>query len=274
MKITTSRLTFARLSALGAAAATLIAPCTTVDAQSFAARAATTVPFGEVAPSSSGYRVVVGEHATYDVELKGRGIGTASLVVMEREQIDGWSFVHASLKIAGGILFTRVDDQFDSWFDPCRFVSRRFVQNQRELRHTRRRRYEITPETGTFRETFSGDVDSLSTTEPLDDVSFLFYVRTLPLRVGDIDTIPRYFKPGRDVIVRVLRKESVTVPAGTFQTIVVQPTITNAGGLFGQGGRAEVYLTDDSARTLVMLRSHVPVLGSLALTLRDVTMPK
>jgi hypothetical protein len=55
---------------------------------------------------------------------------------------------------------------------------------------------------------------------------------------------------------------------------VVQPTITNAGGLFGQGGEAEVYFTDDAARTLVMLKSHVPVLGSLALTLREVGSPK
>ena len=144
------------------------------------------------------------------------------------------------------------------------------MQNQREVGHTRRRHYEIAPAQGTFVEKHSGRVDSLSTDEPLDDVSFLFYVRTLPLRVGDVDTIPRYFKPGREVIIRVLRKESVTVPAGTFQVIVVQPTILNAGGLFGQGGKAEVYLTDDSARTLVMLRSHVPLLGALALTLREV----
>jgi hypothetical protein len=100
-------------------------------------------------------------------------------------------------------------------------------------------------------------------------VSFLFYARTLPLHVGDVDTIPRYFKPGRDVILRVLRKERITVPAGTFETIVVQPTITNAGGLFGQGGQAEVYFSDDSARTLIMLRSKVPVVGSLSLHLKE-----
>ena len=86
-----------------------------------------------------------------------------------------------------------------------------------------------------------------------------------------MDTIPRYFKSGHDVIIRVLRLERVTVPAGTFQTIVVQPTITNAGGLFGQGGRAEVYLSDDAARTIVMMRSSVPVLGSLSLTLRELS---
>jgi hypothetical protein len=39
--------------------------------------------------------------------------------------------------------------------------------------------------------------------------------------------------------------------------------------LFGQGGKAEVYLTDDAARTLVMLKSSVPVLGSLSLELRE-----
>jgi hypothetical protein len=44
--------------------------------------------------------------------------------------------------------------------------------------------------------------------------------------------------------------------------------------LFGQGGNAEVYFTDDAARTLVMLKSHVPVLGSLSLTLREVTAAK
>ena len=43
----------------------------------------------------------------------------------------------------------------------------------------------------------------------------------------------------------------------------------NAGGLFGQGGEAEVYVTDDNARTVVMIRSHVPVIGSLSLTLRE-----
>jgi hypothetical protein len=256
--------TGARIAALAAALIASAVPFATISAQAFATRSTVMAPVAD----ASGYRVRVGERAVYDVELKGRGIGKASLEVLESEPADG--LVHGSLKLAAGILFAKVEEQFDSWFDPRRFVSRRFEQNQRELRHTRQRRYEITPENGTFRETISGDVDSLSTNEPLDDVSFLFYVRTLPLRVGDVDTIPRYFKPGREVIIRVLRKESVTVPAGTFQVVVVQPTIVNAGGLFGQGGKAEVYLTDDSARTLVMLRSHVPLLGALALTLREV----
>ena len=259
----------ARLAALAAIASlTVAASASNIDAQAFSTRA-TLPPSAEFTTTASGYRVVVGERAIYDVELRGHAVGTGSFQVLGHETIDGQNTVHAALEVKGSFLFAKVNDRFDSWFDPHRFVSRRFVQNQRELRHTRQRNYDITPEQGTYRETLSGRVDSLATSEPLDDVSFLFYVRTLPLRVGDVDTIPRYFKAGRDVIIRVIGKRTITVPAGTFETIVVQPTITNASGLFGQGGNAEVYFTDDSARTLVMLKSRVPVLGSLSLTLRE-----
>lgn len=260
----------ARVAVLGAAQLLVIVSGRDVGAQAFsAAWASAPVRAAEAVASSSGYRVSAGEHATYDVELRGRRVGRGSFDVIGLDSVDGRNTMHASLKVSGGLLFARVDDQFDSWFDPHRFISRRFVQNQHEVGRTRKRQYEIAPEQGTFLEKHSGRVDSLATAEPLDDVSFLFFVRSLPLRVGDVDTIPRYFKSGRDVIVRVVGKRTITVPAGTFETIVVQPTITNAGGLFGQGGNAEVYFTADSARTLVMLTSHVPVLGSLALMLRE-----
>jgi Protein of unknown function (DUF3108) len=161
-----------------------------------------------------------------------------------------------------------VNDRFDSWIDPENLFSRRFVQDQKELTSSRYRAYEMAPEQKTFR-LKDGREEAMSSSEPLDDLSFLYYARTLDLRVGDVDTIPRYFKPGHDVILRVLRKERVVVPAGTYETIVIQPTITNVGGLFGQGGQAEVYVSDDAARTVVMIRSRVPLVGSLSLHLTE-----
>jgi hypothetical protein len=205
----------------------------------------------------------------YDVRLAGRGVGTGSLEVLGEESLQGYRTLHAALQISGGLLFARVNDRFDSWIDADGLFSRRFVQDQKELRHTRYREYDFAPELRTFRQVDNGEVGELPTNQPLDDVSMLFYARMLPLRVGDVDTIPRYFKAGHDVILRVLRKERVEVPAGTFETIVVQPTITNAGGLFGKGGQAELYFSDDSARTLIMLRSRVPVMGSLTLVLKE-----
>jgi hypothetical protein len=214
-------------------------------------------------------RIAAGERASYELRLAGRGVGTGSLEVLGAEQVAGHNTFHTRLQVSGGVLFARVDDKFDSWIDPDGLFSRRFVQDQKELTKKRYREYHLAPEAKTYRQADNGEEGTLPTTEPLDDVSFLFYARTLPLRVGDVDTIPRYFKTGHDVILRVLRKERITVPAGTFETIVVQPTITNAGGLFGQGGQAEVYFSDDAARTLVMLKSKVPVVGSLSLHLKE-----
>lgn len=207
------------------------------------------------------------ERARYELRLGGHAVGTGSLEVLGREQLNGHPVLHAALQLSGAVLFAKVNDRFDSWIDPDRLFSRRFEQDQHELTTHRHRRYELSPETRTYREGDSGTEAPMSSSQPLDDLSFLFYARSLPLRVGDVDTIPRYFKPGHSVILRVLRKQRVTVPAGTFQTIVVQPTITNAGGLFGQGGEAELYFTDDAARTLVQLQSKVPLVGSLSLHL-------
>lgn len=238
-------------------------------AQGFAARESvsesTRAPVGRSAIG----RITAGERASYELRLAGRGVGTGSLEVLGSEQVAGYNTLHTRLQVSGGVLFARVDDRFDSWIDPQGLFSRRFVQDQRELTKKRHREYHLAPESKTYRQADNGEEGTLPTSEPLDDVSFLFYARTLPLRVGDVDTIPRYFKAGHDVILRVLRKERVTVPAGTFETIVVQPTITNAGGLFGEGGQAEVYFADDATRTLVMLRSKVPVVGSLSLHLKE-----
>jgi hypothetical protein len=214
-------------------------------------------------------RIAPGERASYELRLGGRSVGTGSLEVLGAEQVAGHNTLRTRLQVSGGVLFARVDDRFESWIDPDRLFSRRFIQDQKELTKKRYREYHLAPEARTYRQADSGEEGVLPTTEPLDDVSFLFFARTLPLRVGDVDTIPRYFKAGHDVILRVLRKERITVPAGTFETIVVQPTITNAGGLFGQGGQAEVYFSDDAARTLVMLKSKVPVVGSLSLHLKE-----
>jgi hypothetical protein len=237
-------------------------------AQALTARESTTDARPAIVRATYG-RMMSGERATYELRLAGRGVGTGSLEVLGTERVEGYNTLHARLQVSGGVLFAKVNDKFDSWIDPERYFSRRFVQDQHELTTKRYRDYLLAPEQKTFRQVDSGENGTMTTTEPLDDVSFLFYARTLPLRVGDVDTIPRYFKPGHDVILRVLRKERVTVPAGTFETIVVQPTITNAGGLFGQGGHAELYFTDDAARTLVMLKSKVPVVGSLSLHLKE-----
>ena len=85
--------------------------------------------------------------------------------------------------------------------------------------------------------------------------------------------LPRYFKAdGNPVVIQVLRRETIRVPAGQFRTIVVRPII-QTDGLFGEDGRAEVYFSDDDRRILVLIRSRVSVIGSLSLHLTSYRPP-
>jgi hypothetical protein len=63
----------------------------------------------------------------------------------------------------------------------------------------------------------------------------------------------------------VLRKEHIKVPAGEFDAIVVRPAIKTKG-IFSEGGRAEVWLSDDSNRIMLQMKSKLPF-GSLNLYL-------
>lgn len=218
----------------------------------------TPVPFGP------------GERAVYAVRLGRLGtVGQGSMQITGIETVDARPTYRARMQIAGGIPFARVDDTFESWIDVNGLFSRRYHQDQKEVNFERQRRFDFFPERRAYRRTDTGETGTLPTDRPLDEVSFLYYARTLPLRVGETYTLHQYFKEdGNPVVLRVLRREAVRVPAGTFQTIVVQPIIRTRG-LFGEGGQAEVYFTDDDRRILVMMRSRVRLIGSLSLHLQQ-----
>jgi hypothetical protein len=217
------------------------------------------------------------ERAEYQVKLGAISAGTGVMEVLGTARVDGHDTYHAVLRISGGVGPARVDDRFESWLDVKSWtegrtvLSRRFTQNQRELRYRRTRTYDFFPERRQYRRADTGELSPLATAQPLDDVSMLYHARSLPLRVGDTYTVPHYFKADANpVVLTVLRRETITVPAGTFRTVVVQPTIKTSG-LFGKGGQAELYFTDDADHTLVQLRSRVSVIGSLSLQLKKYT---
>jgi hypothetical protein len=211
----------------------------------------------------------IGEKAEYQVKLGGITVGSGAMEITGVQQVNGHDTFHAVMRLSGGLPLARVDDRFESWIDVDGLFSRRFKQDQKEITFKRKRTYEFYPERKMFRRLDNGELGTIPTDRPLDDVAFLYFVRTLPLKPGDVYTIPRYFKEdGNPVVIKVLRRETIEVPAGKFNTVVVQPII-KTDGLFGEGGEAEVYFTDDSRRMLVQLRSKVPVVGSLSLHLKE-----
>jgi len=238
-----------------------------LDAQVTGSRAVPLAPVrGNVAPVPFG----PGELAEYQVRMGMFNVGRGHMAVHGVESVRGYSTYRVSMGVAGGRLGLRVNNLYQSWIDIRTLASRRFVQDQHEVRTTRLREYELYPEEGHWVRKDLPEPGLLGTDLPLDDISFVYFARTLPLEVGETYTLDRYFIEDRNpVILEVLRREEVTVPAGTFQTVVVRPTIRTSG-LFGEGGEAEVYFTDDDRRIMVMMRARMPVLRSITLLLTDI----
>lgn len=217
------------------------------------ARAAPAVPWG------------VGEQLDYDVKFGIIRAGSASLQLPDVVDVRGRPAYHAVFRISGGALFYHVDDLYESWIDTTTLASLRFWQTQLEGGKRRIKHYEIFPDREVFQD--GQKPEERSVAEPLDDASFFYFVRTLPLRDGDVYEFNRYFKADRNPVrIRVLRREQVSVPAGKFNAVVVQPTFKTKG-YFSEGGRAEVWISDDPDRVVLRLQAGLPV-GSLTMQLR------
>jgi hypothetical protein len=207
----------------------------------------------------------VGEQLDYMVAVGGAKVGTGKMQLIGIEDVRGEATYHARFAVEGGFLMFKVNDVLESWFDTETLSSRRFIQNIHEVSYKKNRYYDIYPERGVLHQKGYDEMPTVQ--KPLDDASFLYFVRTVPLEVGKTYTFNRYFRPDRNpVVVKVLRKEKVEVPAGRFNTIVIQPIIKSQG-IFAEGGEAQMWLTDDDRHMMVQFKAKVPYLKTLDLYL-------
>lgn len=212
----------------------------------------------------------MGERLDYQVKYGFFSVGNASMQVMGIEELRGVPVLHTRLTVQGGSRIYRVDDQYESWFDPRTFSSIRFLQKIDEGSYEKERSYEIYPDRSTYSE--NNKPEAATVVGAMDEGTFLYFLRTIPLEVGKTYEFARYFQPDRNpVTVIVLRREAIHVPAGTFNTIVVRPIIKTKG-IFSEGGRAQVWFSDDSTRQMVQMKSQLKF-GSLSLQLKAVHGP-
>ena len=220
----------------------------------------------EIASSSA--TMAIGERFVYDVKFGAMRVGTGSMEVMGIDDVRGRDAWHTVFAIKGGVPLYRVDDRLESWIDTSSFTSLRFVQETNEGRRHRTKRIELFPERGIYTEEGATPTDKPTVEQPLDEAAFLYFLRRVPLVVGESYSFDRYFKPDRNPIrLEILRRERIEVPAGSFETIVVRPII-NAKGIFSENGQAEVWLTDDARHAVVQMKAKLSF-GSLTLQLRD-----
>jgi len=216
-----------------------------------------------------------GEELRYKVKLGVFNVGEGFLRVLPIDTVRGFRTYPVEMTLDASHLFgtVKVRDRFQSWMDVHTLASRRFHKDQHEVSYKSQKFFDIYPEEQAWSRTDAVKGGPTLTERPLDEIAFMYFLRTLDLEVGEEYSFDHYFKEdGNPVVLRVLRRETKTVPAGTFETIVVQPII-QTDGLFSEGGNAEIYLSDDEERHIVYLRSEIPIVGSITLHLEEIRDP-
>ena len=100
----------------------------------------------------------------------------------------------------------------------------------------------------------------------LDELSVLYYVRTLPLLANTTVTAKVFAsKKNWELEVKVLGREALDTMLGRRETLRVEPLLKYEG-IFQQKGKMTVWLTDDAERIPVQMKSEI-IIGSFVTTL-------
>lgn len=210
----------------------------------------------------------VGEKLLFEVKYGFISAGTAEMEVMRLIDYDSRPCYQIVTRANSNSFFSsfyKVEDRVETIMDATGLFSWRFEKNLREGSYRSDRQYSF--DQRNHEVVYKGDTIEI---EPFvqDALSTLYYVRAQPLTVGKSFYLHNFIDGKKyNLEVKVLKKETITVDAGTFACFVVEP-ITQSVGLFKHEGKLTVWLTDDRLRLPVLMKSKVLV-GSIVVELTD-----
>jgi hypothetical protein len=217
------------------------------------------------------YPFAVGESFQYSAKLGMINLGSGSMDVVELDSVRGVETFKFRFTIEGGALFFKIKDVLESWTGTGDFVTRRFRQDYLEDDKPRLKEFEIFPDSGYYRVN-GRTTTSPTTAEPLDDTAFFYFIRTTPLVVGQTYQYDRYFQKALNpVTVKVSKREKLELPDGRkVDCLLLQPLVKHSD-MFGERSDARIWLTDDSLRIPVQIRSTM-AFGTVTLRLKSLTL--
>ena len=223
-------------------------------------------------PAAPAVPFPVGERLTFSAKYGIFSVGSATMEVIGIDTVRKAETVHIRFTISGGALWYHLDQTIESWVGRYDFRSRRFASVQDERDRHREHRFEIFPDSGFYREE-GRDTTFKTVLEPLDDASFLYWIRTVPLEVGKRYEYARYFRPDRNpVIIEVIKRERVSVAGKKWRAIVVRPKIPQARGIFAEKSETHIWLSDDPQHLVLAIQSNFSF-GQVTLKLKEYVVP-
>ncbi len=213
----------------------------------------------------------VGEKLSFDINYGFINAGTATMEVaslIEYEERPCFQIITTANSNSFFSSFYTVDDKAESIIDATGLFSWRFEKNLREGSYRSDRQYDFDQRNhSTVYKNDTLDVEAYVQ----DALSMLYYIRTQELKVGTSFFVDN-FVDGRkfQTEVKIIKKETISVDAGSFDCVVVEPLMSSVG-VFKNKGSVKVWLTDDRMKMPVLMKTKI-IVGSISAELTDYTL--
>jgi hypothetical protein len=215
----------------------------------------------------------VGERLQYRVSAGKLGsIGEAVMTVEGPVDLRGTAALVLRSNVHARVGLFKTSEKSESWIDPTRMAALRYSKRARGPFSGGDQRVELFPDDQRWQD-HAGRTGESPTNNPLDELSFIYYLRTLPLDANTEDRVVRHYNRDRNPItVRVLGRDTVHTNAGVFATLLVEMRVRDPQR-YGGDGVISIRFSDDEFRYPVRIESSVPMLGKTVLTLEAYVRP-
>ncbi len=220
---------------------------------------------GDDFPKVSNKAFKEGEKLTFNVNYGFVTAGIATMSIPKIKKVSGrdtYNVLFEVNSVPNFDWFFKVRDRYESYLDVEGLFPWRFEQHIREGGFSKDYSAFFDHRRGKAKTT---DGEFTITPYVHDIISAFYFVRTIDFSAmkkgGRIKLQNFYEGKIHDLWVVYHGKERVSVPAGTFDCIMVEPLVKE-GGLFKSEGSIMVWLTDDVIRMPVKVKTKV-VIGSI-----------
>lgn len=210
-----------------------------------------------------------GEKLTFELKWAFIPAGEAVMEVFPRKTVKGVEAFHFVLTTRSNAFvdqFYMVRDTVESYVDPR--VTRSLLYRKKQLEGTSERDIVVDFNWKEYKAQYSNfnkpehPIDILPGS--FDPLSAFFYVRLFELKEKLI--LERPVTDGKKNVIGkaiVIKRETIKVPLGTFDTFMIEPEVEHIGGVFekSRGAKIQIWITADQRRIPVKIKSKV-VVGS------------
>jgi len=208
-----------------------------------------------------------GESLKFSVRYGVISAGSAYLEVPEVKEWQGRETYILRARAESNSFFSKlykVRNRIESTWDRRGQYSWRYTEDRREGGH--RTKNEIRFDHDKHEAVYSDGQSFPVPPQVQDALSSFYFTRFQALLLGGSVVFDYHSsRKSQPLQVKVLGRDRVETPAGTFDCVVIEPLL-KAGGIFKNKGRLVIWLTDDERRMPVMMRSKVAI-GSISVVL-------